>query len=210
MKRLLKYLAYTALAVTLLLAVGVYAVYRSLLPADLPARPTATLPPVVRGAVQLGLGRDAKAAMARLHLDRLEDRGRLPREGYQKRRLRVLALSAWLTLHWSAGEVADAYAAQVSIGGDRLGLASGAEALFGKALQQLAPHEVALLMGLAWSPQGLDPACHPERARSARDAFLTHMAAAHPVAADAVPAMQAMPVHVLERCLGPSTAEDGR
>lgn len=45
MKRVLRYLAYTALAMTLLLTLGAYAVYRSLLPADLPARPTTTCRP---------------------------------------------------------------------------------------------------------------------------------------------------------------------
>lgn len=209
MKRLLRYLAYAALAAALSLAVAAYVFYRSLLPAEPPARPTATLPPLVRGAVQLVLGRDGKAALARVHLDRLGDRGRPPDEGYQKHRLRVVALSAWLSLHWSADEIADAYAAQVSVGGDRIGLDSGAQALFAKSLPQLAPHEVALLMGLAWSPRELDPACHPERARAARDAFLTHMAAAHLVASDALPALQAMPVHVQERCLDASATEGG-
>jgi hypothetical protein len=207
-KRLLKYLAYTALSATLLLALGAYAAYRSLLPADLPAKSTTTFPPIVRGSVQLVLGGDANAALARLHFDRLGNRGRLPSEGYQKSRLRERALGTWLSLHWSADEVADAYAAQVSVGGDRFGLGSGAQALFAKSLPQLAPHEVALLMVLAYSPGELDPACHPERARAARDAFLTHMAAAHLVAADAVPALQAMPVHILEPC-PPSAAEGG-
>lgn len=201
MKRVLRYLAYTALAMTLLLTLGAYAVYRSLLPADLPARPTTTLPPLVRGAVQVALGGDDTAAMARLHLGRLQDRGNVPREHYMKGRWRAFALGVWLSLHWSASEVVDAYAAQVGVGGDRVGLDSGAQALFAKSLPQLAPHEVALLMGYAWSPRELDPACHPERARAARDAFLTHMAAAHLIAADAVPAMQAMPVRVLERCM---------
>lgn len=63
-KRLLEYLAYTALAGTLLLAAGAYAAYRSLLPRDLPARPTTTLP-LVRGAVHLALQRDGKGKVAR-------------------------------------------------------------------------------------------------------------------------------------------------
>jgi hypothetical protein len=205
-KRWLRYVAYAALAVTLLLATGAYAVYRSLLPADLPERPTPSVPPMVRGAVQVMLGPNAKATLARLHLGRLQDQGRLPQERLMKWRWRVLALEAWLSLHWSAEEVADAYAAQAWLGDDRIGLASGAQALFAKPLHQLAPHEVALLMGLAWSPQELDPACHPEQAREARDAFLTNMAAAHLIAAEAVPAMQAMPVQVLDRCLTSSSA----
>lgn len=209
MKQLLRYAAGAVLAVTLLVAAGAFAVYRSLLPADLPARPTTSVPPMVRGAVRLLLGPDGTATLARLHLDRVDERGGLPREHYQKRRLRVRALRAWLSLHWSADEIADAYAALVPVDGGRVGLAAGSQSLFGKPLHQLAPHEVALLMGLAWSPQELDPACHPEQAREARDAFLTNMAAAHLIAAEAVPAMQAMPVQVLDRCVAPGAPEAG-
>ena len=143
-------LAAAALAVTVLLAGGAYAFYRSLLPSDLPDRPTTTLPPMVGKAVRLLLGGDANRSLARLHLDRLQSEGKLPNdEGYQKWRLRIDAMKTWLDLHWSADDVIRAYAERVDVGGDRIGLASGAEALFAKSLPQLAPHEVALLMGVA-------------------------------------------------------------
>jgi hypothetical protein len=200
-RRWLIYLAAAALAATVLLAGGAYAFYRSLLPSDLPARPTTTLPPMVRRAVNLSLGGDAKRAMARLHLDRLQAEGRLPiDEGYQKWRLRIDAMKTWLDVHWPADDVIHAYAERVDVGGDRIGLASGAEALFAKSLPQLAPHEVALLMGVAYAPSKLDPACHPVEARKARDAFLAHMADARIVAAEDLPSLQAMPVDVRLRC----------
>jgi hypothetical protein len=192
------------LAVVLLGAGALWAVYRSLLPADLPARPAPTLPPLVRGAVPLLLGPDARGAFARVHLDRLDDGGRLPRDGYQKRRFRVRALRQWLAIHFTDDEVAEAWAAAVPMGGDRVGLAAGARALFGKTLAQLAPHEVAVLMAAAYAPLEHDPACHPDETRAARDVFLSRMAAKGLFPPGSVAAQQAMPVRVVEPCSTPS------
>ena len=207
MRRFLEYLGYAALAAVLLIAGGAYAFYRSLLPAELPARPTTRVPPLVRGALRLALGKDNKKEVARLHMDHLEERRVLPRETIMRWRMRVLALEGWLAIHFSADEVVDAYAERVPVGDDRVGLAAGAQALFGKPLHRLAPHEVAVLTGVASRTGGLDPACRPEEARERRDAFLHYMARARLVAADALAAQQAMPVRVLVPCREPGPAQ---
>lgn len=205
MKRLLRYVAYAALGVVLLVVGAAYAFYRSLLPPELPARPTTRVPPLVRGVVRVALGEDGRAVVARLHLFGLEERHVLPHETLTRWRMRVLALDTWLRIHFSADEVVDAYAERVPIGGGRVGLAAGAQALFGKPLHVLAPHEAAVLAGAAWAPERLDPACHPEDSRRARDAFLGHMADAGLVEPGALSAQRAMPVRVLVPCREPGT-----
>jgi membrane carboxypeptidase/penicillin-binding protein PbpC len=188
----------------LLLMGGAYAFYRSLLPSELPARPATRVPPLVRGALQLALGKESRRTVARLHMDRLQERRLLPHEALTRWRMRVLALDAWLRIHFSADEVVDAYAERVPVGDDRVGLAAESQALFGKPLHELAPHEVAVLAGVAWAPERLDPACRTEDAREARDAFLGHMVDARLLAGDALAAQRAMPVRVLVPCLEPT------
>ena len=196
LKPLLVRAAYGALTAVLLAACAGYAVYRSLLPAELPMRPVPTAPPLVRGAVRVLLGPTAREETARVYLDQ---RRELNREGYQKRRWRVAALARWLAIHWSDDEVAEAYATQVPMG-DRVGLAAGAQRLFARPLAQLPPDEVALLMVVARAPEQMQPACHPDAAGEARNALLSRMADAQLVPPGALAALQAKPVAVLEPC----------
>ncbi|MFL5351813.1 transglycosylase domain-containing protein [Archangium sp.] len=89
--------------------------------------------------------------------------------------LRGLALSVWLSRHWSAEEVLTAYAEGVWFGRDLTGLDAAARRYFGKPPGQLVLHEAALLAGLPQSPERNDPFCHPERARQRRDVVLSRL-----------------------------------
>lgn len=105
---------------------------------------------------------------------------RAPRPGQEQPRmrewhLRGLALSVWLSRHWSAEELLTAYAEGAAFGRNLTGLDAAARRYFDKAPGQLALHEAALLAGLPQSPKRYDPFCHPERALQRRDVVLSRL-----------------------------------
>lgn len=89
-----------------------------------------------------------------------------------KRTLAEWAVAKWCTRHWTASEVAQALAEHEYFGRHLRGLAAAAQGYFGKGPEALAPHELALLLGLPQSPAYLNPDCHPDRALQRRGFIL--------------------------------------
>jgi Transglycosylase len=89
--------------------------------------------------------------------------------------LHRLALSIWISRHWTAEELLTAYAEGASFGKGLTGLDAAARRYFGQEPEQLALHEVSLLAGLPQSPGRYDPFCRPEAALKRRDFVLSHL-----------------------------------
>ncbi len=96
------------------------------------------------------------------------------REGERRlhRMFQELALTIWLSRHWTAEEVLTAYAERAWFGEGLVGMDAAARRYFGKQPEQLALHEAALLAGLSQSPSRYDPLRRPEQARKRRDFVL--------------------------------------
>jgi membrane peptidoglycan carboxypeptidase len=92
-----------------------------------------------------------------------------------KRTVGEWAVAKWCTRHWTASEVAQALAEHEYFGRHLRGLAAAAQGYFGKGPEALAPHELALLLGLPQSPVHLSPDCHPERALQRRGFMLDQL-----------------------------------
>lgn len=101
------------------------------------------------------------------------------REGEQHldRIFQELALTIWLSRHWTAEEVLTAYAEGAGFGKDIIGLDAAARRYFGKQPEQLALHEAALLAGLPPSPSRYDPFLRPEAALERREYVLGRLRA---------------------------------
>ncbi len=99
----------------------------------------------------------------------LKARGRMPMGWWH---LRGVALSIWVTRHWSAADLVNELARTQFLGRSAKGVEAGASAYFGRSFSALELHQRALLQGLAVNPSGREPHCYPERARKARSAVL--------------------------------------
>ncbi|MFC6670741.1 transglycosylase domain-containing protein [Marinobacterium aestuariivivens] len=92
------------------------------------------------------------------------------------RKLTEIPMAVLLELHYGKDEILEAYLNEVYLGqsGARavhgFGLAS--QYYFGRPIQELQLHQVALLAGLVKGPSYYDPRRHPERARERRDLVL--------------------------------------
>ncbi len=96
------------------------------------------------------------------------------------RKVNEAFMAAALELQFSKEEILEAYMNEVYLGQDGkraihgFGLAS--DFYFGKSIDHLAPHEIALLVGLLKGPSAYNPRAHPERAKDRRNTVLTLMA----------------------------------
>ncbi len=88
-----------------------------------------------------------------------------------------LALSVWVSRHWTAEEVMASYAENASFGGGLIGIDAAARWYFGEEPARLALHEAALLAALAQAPARNDPLCRPEAALERRDVVLSRLQA---------------------------------
>jgi hypothetical protein len=181
------------------LAVEVW--YRSLLPATLPQPSSDLLPPLVRSALWVelrgqgplrvrasrpfllgGLWRAVRAtdlvgpSDSRLlpQLARYQV-GPMATQGELRRAVSEAAMATWLSRHWTAEQALDTYGALVWIGRGQHGLRSGSTHYFQQPLEALPPDAAILLVAITRSPGRLDPACHPDRAREARDLLVARM-----------------------------------
>lgn len=102
---------------------------------------------------------------------RMLDPARRPRRALH-RIPREVALATWIARHWTALETLQFVADNVWMGEGRHGLDAGAKFFFARPTAELTLAETAMLVALVRSPTGLDPRCHPGRARDARDAVL--------------------------------------
>ncbi|QRN98335.1 transglycosylase domain-containing protein [Archangium violaceum] len=99
-------------------------------------------------------------------------------ERHLHRSFQALALTIWISRHWTAEELLTAYAEGASFGRDSIGLDAAARRYFGRELERLALHEVALLAGLPQSPSRYDPLLRPEAALRRRDFVLARLQSA--------------------------------
>ena len=93
-----------------------------------------------------------------------------------KRKFKEIAMALLLEAHYSKDEILEAYFNEIYMGQDGsravhgFGLASNF--YFNKPLQELKPHEMALLVGIVKGPSQFDPRRRPERVRERRDLVL--------------------------------------
>jgi Transglycosylase len=90
--------------------------------------------------------------------------------------LSQVATMARLTREWDADALLDTLATTSPFGRNKWrGVDQASQAFFGHAADQLSPAEATLLSVQIPDPADLDPWCHPDRAKSARDAVLAKM-----------------------------------
>ncbi|GGO88542.1 penicillin-binding protein 1B [Marinobacterium nitratireducens] len=96
------------------------------------------------------------------------------------RKLLEMPMAVLLELHYSKDEILEAYLNEVYLGqsGARAihGFGLGSQYFFGRPLQELQLHQVALLAGMVKGPSYYDPRRHPERARARRNLVLSILA----------------------------------
>jgi penicillin-binding protein 1B len=96
------------------------------------------------------------------------------------RKINEAFMAAALEFQFSKEEILEAYLNEVYLGQDGkraihgFGLAS--DFYFGKSIERLAPHEIALLVGLLKGPSAFNPRAHPGRAKDRRNTVLALMA----------------------------------
>lgn len=90
--------------------------------------------------------------------------------------LKRKAQEAWLALqlerHFEKEEIFEMYFNKILMSGNRYGFGTAAEYFYGKPLDELELHEVAMLAGLPQSPNGYNPTTNPERAEKRRNVVL--------------------------------------
>lgn len=105
----------------------------------------------------------------------------LTREKTLIRKINETFMAAALELHFSKNEILEAYMNEVYLGQDGKrsihGFGLAADFYFGKSPVNLAPHEIALLVGMLKGPSSYNPRTQPDRARQRRDLILELMEA---------------------------------
>lgn len=212
-------LAIVTLGAVFQVVIGLEAVYLWWLPDQRPVRPVRSAPPFVRRAIWAHLGGkgppllnpripflvpDIASARGRptaeATLLRLVAVRSLPRMRTREFMTRSLAVSTWLSRHWTIQELLDAYADTAYIGDDRHGFEAGARHYWGRPLDALAPHEVATLIAVSDYARLYDPACRPERALRMRATVLERMLDAKVIDDAAFRQATAAPLRVVPTC----------
>lgn len=118
------------------------------------------------------------------------------------RKLTEIPMAVLLELHYGKDEILEAYLNEVYLGqsGSRavhgFGLAS--QYYFGRPLQELQLHQVALLAGLVKGPSFYDPRRNPQRAKERRDLVLTILAERNVISAEQLAQAQAEGLDVVK------------
>ncbi len=90
----------------------------------------------------------------------------LGNERTMTRKAREIFLAIKLERMITKQRIFELYANEMFLGSGSYGVAAAAKRYFNKSLDQLAPHECALIAGLFQSPSAFNPLRHPERART--------------------------------------------
>jgi penicillin-binding protein 1B len=123
-----------------------------------------------------------------------------------RRKLNEALMSVLIEVHYEKAEILEAYLNEIFLGqdGDRavhgFGLAS--RHYFNKPIEELATHEIALLVGLAKGASFYNPRRNPERAKGRRDLVLRIFHDAGLIDADELAAAIEKPLGVGERGQG--------
>lgn len=126
----------------------------------------------------------------------------LTREKTLTRKVNELFMAAALERNHDKQQILEAYVNEVYLGQDGnravhgFGLAS--VFYFGKSIQDLQAHEVALLVGMLKGPSYYNPRKHPDRATSRRNTVLRIMEDQHLISGDQMEDQLAMPLGVIE------------
>jgi len=100
----------------------------------------------------------------------------LTRERSIFRKLLEIPMAVLLELHYSKDQILEAYLNEVYMGQDGgraiHGMGLAAQFYFGRPLEELEPHQLAMLVGLLKGPSYYDPRDHAKRARARRDTVL--------------------------------------
>ena len=95
------------------------------------------------------------------------------------RKVNEAATALVLELRFSKAQILEAYINEVYLGQDGRhavhGFGLAAQFYFGKSVQNLKPHEIALLVGMLKGPSAYNPRRHPEKALSRRNLVLRLM-----------------------------------
>lgn len=100
-------------------------------------------------------------------------------DGTPLHRWQDLVLTLKLEDHFSNAQVLDAYASELYLGQNAVGVTQAAEVYFHRPLADLTLAQDALLAGLPQAPNGYDPIHHPQLARWRRSVVLQEMVAQH-------------------------------
>ena len=90
--------------------------------------------------------------------------------------LKRKAQEAWLAFQleraYDKEEILEMYFNKILMGGNKYGIGTASQFFYGKDLNQLELHEMALLAGIPQSPNGYNPFKNPERAEKRRNIVL--------------------------------------
>jgi len=119
------------------------------------------------------------------------------------RKINEVFMAGALELHFSKDQILEAYMNEVYLGQDGKraihGFGLAADFYFGKALADLAPQEMALLVGMLKGPSRYNPRAHPVRAKERRDLVLNLMAAQKLLSPSSLKRALSAPLDVVEK-----------
>ncbi|GAB6145744.1 penicillin-binding protein 1B [Desulfocicer niacini] len=127
----------------------------------------------------------------------------LTREKSLVRKINEAFMAAALELHFSKEQILEAYINEVYLGQDGKraihGFGLAADFYFGKSLADLAPHEMALLVGMLKGPSRYNPRAYPDRSKKRRNLVLTLMAEQGLLSPKGLKNALAAPLNVIEK-----------
>ena len=92
-----------------------------------------------------------------------------------RRKLKEIFLALQIERRYTKEEILELYLNQIYLGAGAYGVGAAAEIYFDKPVSELTLDEIALITGLAQSPEGYSPYRHPERAVARRRRVLKAM-----------------------------------
>ncbi|SMC89999.1 penicillin-binding protein 1B [Desulfocicer vacuolatum DSM 3385] len=127
----------------------------------------------------------------------------LTREKSFVRKINEVFMAAALELHFTKEQILEAYMNEVYLGQDGKraihGFGLAADFYFGKSPADLAPQEMALLVGMLKGPSGYNPRLHPDRAKERRNLVLNLMADQNLLSPSELKRALAAPLNVIEK-----------
>lgn len=112
--------------------------------------------------------------------------------------LKRKAQEAWLAFQlertYDKEEIFEIYFNKILMGGNKYGVGTASQFFYGKDLNQLELHEMALLAGIPQSPNGYNPFTNPERAEKRRNIVLGLMVQHKKITQAEADAAKAIPV----------------
>lgn len=108
--------------------------------------------------------------------------------------VRRMALTVWLSRHWTASQLTQSLADQLCFGRGARGVRNASQAFFAKPVEALSPGELAVLAGLLRSPHRFNPDGHPIAALKRRNRLLRNWGETGLIAAQVAASEAAKPL----------------